>query len=54
MGAEFRNQIDAQLIHISDRLSPYSSTPISSLYFADDLSLLKGRLNGIKKKFTIS
>ena len=45
---------------ISDRLSPYSSTPICSLSssFADDPSLLKGRVNGrvneIKKYFTIA
>jgi hypothetical protein len=36
-----------ELIHISDRLSPYSSTPIRSLSFADDFCLLKGRVNGI-------
>ncbi len=43
-----------KLIHISDRQSPYSSTPIRSLSFADDFSPLKGRVNGIKKYFTIS
>ena len=49
---------------ISDRLrlplSPFSSTPICSLSssFADDPSLLKGRVNGrvngIKKNFTVA
>jgi hypothetical protein len=46
-----------ELIHLSDRLSPYSSTPICSLSFADDLSLLEGRVIiviGSKTYFTIS
>jgi hypothetical protein len=43
-----------ELIYRSDRLNPYSCTLIRSLPFADDLSLLKGCVNGIKKNFTIS
>ncbi len=38
-----------KLIHLPDRLSPYLSTPIKSLSFADDLSHLIGRVNENKR-----